>query len=126
MFLYIHIQLRTLCFGKVNDHLAIEQMLSRSIIKTLSVDRCTLNGVSIFVFLARRTPIADHLQLVQGTHVLNTVFIVFGVMSILCVMVVNRWLDRLKQSEVFVSAVCRVSQLANTASKVFGFGPTVL
>ena len=126
MLLYIHIQLCTLCFGKVNDYLAIEQMLGRSIIKTLSVDRSTLNRVSVFVFLARRTPIADHLQLVQGTHVLNTVFVMLGMVSVLCVVMLYCWLDRFKQREVFIGAVRRVPQLANSASKMFGFGPAVL
>ncbi len=101
-------------------------MLGRSIIKTLSVDRCTLNGVSIFVFLARRTPIADHLQLVKGTHILNAVWIVFGVVPILRVVMIYRWFDLREQREVFIGSVCRVSQLANSAGKMFGFGPTVL
>ena len=126
MFLYIHSQLHTLCLCKINNQLAVKEMLGWTIIKTFSVYRGTLNRVSVFVFLACRTPIANHLQLVNSTHVSDTIFKMLGMVLVSCVVMFYCRFDRVEQSKIFIGAVCRASQLTDSASKMFGFGPTVL
>ena len=110
---------------KVNKQLTEKQMFSWPVLEPLGIDRGTVDRIPVLVFLTRRTPIANHLQLVDGTHVSDTVFKVFRVMPVHLVMVVDRRLDLFEQGIVFIAAICCVSQLTNRASEVLRLCPPI-
>jgi len=100
-------------------------MFGGSVLETLGIDRGTMDRIPVLVFLTCRTPITNHLQLVDGTHVSDTVFKVFRVMPVHLIMVVDRGLDLFEQRIVFITTIRRVSQLANRAREVFRLCPSI-
>lgn len=100
-------------------------MFGWPILKSFGIDRGTVDRISVLVFLTCRTPIANHLQLVDGTHVSDAVFKVFRVMPVHLVMVVNCGLDLFEQRIVFVAAIRRVPQLADRAGEVLRLCPSI-